>query len=128
MTSLCLPCYNIVTGGDFLSVGANRLRELRKKIGKSQEIVGGLLNISQSRMSDYENGICAIPSDVLILFADYYKVTTDYILGRSDNSSNVQCTDITDDEYSKLMTLRSLSSEQKLLVEAMFEAACTVIK
>lgn len=69
----------------FLSVGANRLRELRKKIGKSQEIVGGLLNISQSRMSDYENGICAIPSDALILFADYYKVTTDYILGLSDN-------------------------------------------
>lgn len=52
-----------------MSVGANRLRELRKKMGKSQEIVGGLLNISQSRMSDYENGICAIPSDVLILFA-----------------------------------------------------------
>ena len=40
-----------------MSVGANRLRELRKKMGKSQEIVGGLLNISQSRMSDYENGI-----------------------------------------------------------------------
>ena len=111
-----------------MSVGANRLRELRKKIGKSQEVIGGLLNISQSRMSDYENGICAIPSDILILFADYYKVTTDYILGLSDNSSNVQCTDVTDDEYSKLMTLRGLSSEQKLLVEAMLKAACTVIK
>ena len=48
-----------------MSVRANRLRELRKKMGKSKEIVGGLLNISQSRMSDYENGICAIPSDVL---------------------------------------------------------------
>ncbi|MCM1276724.1 MAG: helix-turn-helix domain-containing protein [Lachnospiraceae bacterium] len=85
----------------FLDVGANRLRELRKKIGKSQEIVGGLLNISQSRISDYENGICAIPSDALILFADFYKVTTDYILGLSNNSSVVQCTDITDAKYSK---------------------------
>lgn len=111
-----------------MSVGANRLRELRKKIGKSQEVVGGLLNISQSRMSDYENGICAIPSDVLMLFADYYKVTIDYILGLSDNSSNVQCTDITDDEYSKLMALRNLPIEQKVLFEAMFKAACTVIK
>ncbi|MGN0682964.1 MAG: helix-turn-helix domain-containing protein [Oscillospiraceae bacterium] len=111
-----------------MSAGANRLRELRKRIGKSQEIVGGLLNISQSRMSDYENGICAIPSDALILFADYYKVTTDYILGLSDNSSCVQCTDITDEEYSKLMALRTLSGEQKVLVEAMIKAACTVIK
>jgi len=111
-----------------LSVGANRLRELRKKLGKSQEIVGGLLNISQSRMSDYENGICAIPSDVLILFADYYKVTTDYILGLSDNSFYVQYTDITDEEYSKLMALRNLSTEQKTLFDAMFKAACTVIK
>lgn len=112
----------------FLNVGANRLRELRKNLGKSQEVIGGLLGISQSRMSDYENGICAIPSDALILFADYYKVTTDYILGLSDNSSNVQCTDITNDEYSKLMALRNLSTEQKLLVEAMFKAACMVIK
>lgn len=111
-----------------MSVGANRLRELRKKIGKSQEVVGGLLNLSQSRISDYENGLCAIPSDVLILFADFYKVTTDYILGLSDNTSNVQCTDITDDEYSKLVALRSLSAEQRVLVEAMFKAACTVIK
>ena len=100
-----------------MSVGANRPRELRKKIGKSQEVVGGLLNLSQSRMSDYENGICAIPSDVLILFADFYKVTTGYILGLSDNASNVQCTDITDDEYSKLVVSRNLSTEQKVLVD-----------
>lgn len=100
-----------------MSVGANRLRELRKKMGKSQEIVGGLLNISQSRMSDYENGICAIPSDVLILFADYYKVTTDYILGLSDNSSYVQCTDITHDEYSRIMAFRNLSIDQKRLLK-----------
>ncbi len=111
-----------------MSVGANRLRELRKKIGKSQEVVGDLLNISQSRMSDYENGICAIPSDALMLFADYYKVTTDYILGLSDNLSYFQCTDITDDEYSKLMALRNLSSEQNALIEAMLKAACAVIK
>ena len=111
-----------------MNAGANRLRELRKKIGKSQEVVGGLLNLSQSRISDYENGICAIPSDALILFADFYKVTTDYILGLSDNSSYVQCTDITNDEYSKLMALRNLSSDQKALVEAMVKAACTVIK
>ena len=68
------------------------------------------------------------PSDVLILFADFYKVTTDYILGLSDNASNVQCTEITDDEYSKLVVLRSLSTEQKVLVEAMFKAVCTIIK
>lgn len=111
-----------------MSVGANRLRELRKKIGKSQEVVGGLLNISQSRMSDYENGICAIPSDALILFADYYKVTTDYILGLSDTSSYAQCTNITNDEYSKLMVLRNLSSEQMILVDAMLKAALTAKK
>lgn len=87
-----------------------------------------MLNLSQSRISDYENGLCAIPSDVLLLFADYYKVTTDYILGLSDSSSNVQCTEITDDEYSKLMALRNLSIEQRVLFEAMFKAACTVIK
>lgn len=95
---------------------------------ENRRIVGGLLNISQSRMSDYENGICAIPSDVLILFADYYKVTTDYILGLSDNSSYVQCTDITHDEYSRIMAFRNLSIDQKALSEAMFKAACTVIK
>ncbi len=111
-----------------MSVGANRLRELRKKIGKSQEVVGDLLNISQSRMSDYENGICAILSDALILFAEYYNVTTDYILFLSENSSNIQCKGITDDEYSRLMALRNPSYEQGVLIEAMLTAACSIIK
>lgn len=111
-----------------MSVGANRLRELRKKLGKSQEVVGGLLNISQSRMSDYENGICAIPSDVLIRFSEYYNVTTDYILCLTSHVSNVQCKDITDDEYFKLMALRNLSPDKRKLIENVLTAACEIIK
>lgn len=112
----------------FLSIGTNRLRELRKKTGKSQETVGGLLGISQSRISDYENGVCAIPSDALVLFAKFYNVSTDYILGLSENSSIVQCSDITVGKYFKLAEFRKLSDNQKLLFKVMFEAALTVIK
>lgn len=111
-----------------MNVGANRLRELRKKARKSQEVVGGLINVSQSRMSDFENGICAIPSDILNLLADYYNVTTDYILGRSNVPFNIQDLGISEVDYFNFMKYSKLTPNQKKLVDAMLTAACDVVK
>ena len=38
----------------------------------------------------YEQGYRDIPTDILIALADLYKTSTDYILGRTDNSSPPQ--------------------------------------
>ena len=59
-----------------------RLRDLREDHNLTQEAVGQLLGTTQQQYYKYEKGIQEIPVHHLIVLADFYRVTTDYILGR----------------------------------------------
>ena len=61
-----------------------RLRELREQKGLSQLRVAMDLNMNQNCISRYETGTREADYKTLILFADYYQVYVDYILGRTD--------------------------------------------
>ena len=63
-----------------------RLRDLREDRDLRQEDVSEILGISQTVYSRYERGFQVIPVIHLLKLADYYKVSTDYILGRTNNS------------------------------------------
>ena len=62
-----------------------RLKELRIKRNISQVRLAMDLNISQNTVSRYENGIREADYDMLITLADYFNVSVDYLLGRTDN-------------------------------------------
>lgn len=62
----------------------NRIRELRKNLGLSQEALAKELGTAQQAVSRMENNAYDIPSDILIKISGNYNVTTDYILGISD--------------------------------------------
>ena len=59
-----------------------RIRDLREDKDLSQAQMAKLLSLSQSTYSRYENGILDIPSQVLILLAEFHGVSVDYLLGR----------------------------------------------
>lgn len=63
----------------------NNLKKLRKARGLTQIAVQMDTGIDQSLISKYENGERIPPTDVLVLLADYYGVSIDYILCRTDN-------------------------------------------
>ena len=63
-----------------------RIRELRENRELTQTQVAKILNCSQQVYSNYELGQRDIPTDILIALAKFYKVTTDYILGLSDQN------------------------------------------
>ena len=63
-----------------------RLKDLREDKDLRQEDVAGILGISQTVYSRYERGFQTIPVVHLLKLADYYQVSTDYILGRTNNS------------------------------------------
>lgn len=69
---------------------SGRLRELRENRRISQEALGRELGTSQQNLSRYELDINVIPADMLIRFATYYNVTTDYILGISNEKRNIE--------------------------------------
>lgn len=64
-----------------------RIKNLREDNDKMQKEIASILNITQQQYSLYERGIRDIPVDLLIKLADYYKVTTDYILNRTNKKN-----------------------------------------
>ncbi|HIW93381.1 MAG TPA: helix-turn-helix domain-containing protein [Candidatus Flavonifractor merdipullorum] len=62
----------------------NRLRDLREDADLNQTQVAQLLGMSQTGYSKYETGENDIPTRVLIQLADFYQVSVDYILGRTN--------------------------------------------
>lgn len=62
----------------------NRLKELRESRHLTQIALGLRVHTTQQCISKYERNICNIPADMLRSIAEYFHVTTDYILGVSD--------------------------------------------
>ena len=62
-----------------------RLKDLREDHDLVQKEVASYLGIDQRVYSNYETGKREIPVRFVVLLANYYKTTTDYILGRTDN-------------------------------------------
>ncbi len=62
-----------------------RIRDLREDRDLSQSIVAKMLGMSQSGYSKYETGINDLPTSILIKLADFYGVSVDYLLERTEN-------------------------------------------
>lgn len=62
-----------------------RLRDLREDKDLKQVQVASLLGIQQTVYSRYERGYQTIPVEHLLVLADFYNVSTDYILGRTND-------------------------------------------
>ncbi|MBP5578491.1 MAG: helix-turn-helix transcriptional regulator [Ruminococcus sp.] len=62
-----------------------RLKELRKKRKITQQRLAIELNMSQNSISRYENEVREADYQTLIKFADYFNVSVDYLLERTDN-------------------------------------------
>jgi len=62
-----------------------RLKELRKSRNISQLKLAIDLNMNQNSISRYENGVREADYATLIKFADYFNVSVDYLLERTDN-------------------------------------------
>ncbi len=59
---------------------------MREDADLSQENVAQILGIRQTVYSRYERGFQTIPLVHLIRLADYYKVSLDYLTGRTDKT------------------------------------------
>ena len=62
----------------------NRLRDLREDRDLKQKGMADLLQVHQTTYSDYELGRLNIPISALHTLADYYGVSIDYLLGRTN--------------------------------------------
>lgn len=62
----------------------DRLKDLREQKQMTQEDLGELLSVTKGTISKYENGNLQPSNEALKFLADFFNVTTDFLLGRTD--------------------------------------------
>ena len=65
-----------------------RLKQLRREMGYTQEKVAMLLGVDRRTYSAYENGVNALTAQTLIKLSKIYSASIDYMLGQTDRRKN----------------------------------------
>ena len=61
------------------------LKNIREDRDIKQKEIAAMLNVSQNTYSQYETGVISLTAEVLIKLSDFYDVSIDYLLDRTDN-------------------------------------------
>ena len=69
---------------ELLAGFGNRLKKLRKGKGLTQQNMADVMGLTMRNYQRYEYGMINVPATTLNLFADFFGVTTDYLLGRGE--------------------------------------------
>ena len=97
----------------------NRIKELRKLAGKSQVDLAEILHVNRTTLTKWETGKHAPDIETVEVLADYFHVSTDYILGRTDTRETKKDTsgEVSDDD----MTFAQYDAEAVELMREMHE-------
>ena len=104
----------------------SRIKILREKRGLIQEILGAEIGITQQMLSKYERDITIIKVDVLKRLAEYFNVTTDYLLGISDVkrdlTGQIKMNEILDEYYDLIEVYRRMDGYDREMVWSIMQA------
>lgn len=81
----------------------NRLRELREEKGLSQNELGKMLNVNQRAISHYENGKRDMGTDTLNKLANFFDVSVDYLLGRTNERKKLNISEKPADKWTLII-------------------------
>ncbi len=100
-----------------------RLKQLRKENGLSQQRLSMETGIAQVTVSEYESGRNFPSVKTLLRLAEFFGVSTDYLLGLTDIRGTLR-SGVSDDEAELLNNYRSLPPSERLLVRSYLQALC----
>ncbi len=80
----------MITQGDSAMAMGEMIAELRQDKGLSQKELGLIINRSGSAISNYENNTYFPDVETLTRIADYFDVTTDYIISRTNYKYSIK--------------------------------------
>ena len=91
-----------------------RLKELREKAGYSQYAFADVFHVSQSAIASWEAGTREPKFATMMRLADFFNVSVDYLLGRTDDTNPNQQTSNSDDKELDQKFLKLLSDIESL--------------
>lgn len=87
----------------------NRIKDLREDIDLKQSELAEIINTSQQNLSNYEQEKSSPTKEIWIKLANYFNVTTDFLMGRTNNPNNENLTDgLTAEEIKKLKEYKEM--------------------
>ena len=106
-----------------------RIKELRKEKGIRQSELAKLLHVSQQAVGSWETGRTIPGADTLNILADYFNVTTDYLLGRPEKKDDdAKTADIEDDDVIFTYEGRRIPKEDLELIRRIMRGTRNDIK
>lgn len=97
---------------------SGRLSELRKERGLSQKEAAIQLGVSQALLSHYEKGIRECGLDFVVKVSEFYGVTCDYLLGKSDSRMG----------FNGELGFRDIPEDNEMNFHTLIRAAANVIE
>ena len=98
--------------------------KLRLENGLKRSELARLTGIHQNTIANYENGVSAAPYDTLIIFANFFDVTLDELLGREKSVQPAElASPLTSHEKKFIAKYRKLSAKNQKRVDDFLEIA-----
>lgn len=91
------------------------LKTIRNKSGISQQTLASAIGLTQQSVNMYENHKIEPDIDTLIEIANYFNVTVDYLIGRTDENGNVLIENTLSERYAML------SKSEKICVDTLID-------
>ena len=90
-----------------------RIRDLREDCDLTQKQLSEKLDMHKTTYTNYEQGKHAVPLEFAVTLADFYKVSLDYIAGRTNFKQGISKPTLTDEELKLIDDYRKLSERSK---------------
>lgn len=90
-----------------------RIKELRKEKSITMKRLGEIIGVSEGAVSQYENGKRQPDYDILKKIADFFDVSTDYLLGRTDNPQQNIDQQLEGIEFALYGEIKELTDDEK---------------
>lgn len=101
-----------------------KLKLLRNEFGISQQQLADVIGVSQQSVNKYENHSVEPDIDTMIKIADYFSVSVDYLIGRTEIKTipgNFTKYDLTDEERNLIDKYRKINSKEKKIIQILVE-------
>lgn len=105
-----------------------RLIDLRESKNMKQKDLADILNLKQSAVSKYENGLSQPPIPTLIRIAEYFEVSVDYLLGLSSIANPYTQEKFSPKEVEIVTKYRRLTPENQIRIDERMGAMIDVQK
>ncbi len=91
----------------------HRIKDLREDTDRTQDKIAKELNMHKTTYARYESGENRVPFDFIINLANFYKVSIDYIAGRTNDKRGLTRSELSEKETDIIKKIRSLNDERR---------------